>query len=131
MSLSVLVKSASSLPNVEKFSKSDPMCVIVLQGEKRKTKVIDNNLDPQWNETLTWTLQAALSGSESLEIEVYDYEKLRSNRLLGTLSLSLQEVVSRGSQNVNSALKSKKGEVMQVCLFSVDRSLFVCVCSCV
>ena len=32
MSLSVLVKSASNLPNVEKFSKSDPMCVIVLQG---------------------------------------------------------------------------------------------------
>lgn len=71
MSLSVLVKSASNLPNVEKFSKSDPMCVIVLQGksplslgphyltltpslplsgEKKKTKVIDNNLDPQWNE---------------------------------------------------------------------------------
>ena len=32
MSLSVLVKSASSLPNVERFSKSDPMCVIILQG---------------------------------------------------------------------------------------------------
>ena len=32
MSLSVLVKSASSLPNVEKFSKSDPMCVITLEG---------------------------------------------------------------------------------------------------
>ena len=87
-------------------------------------------------QTLTWTLQAALSGSESLEVEVYDYEKLRSNRyssllpwlrvveskprppsphrLLGTLTLSLQEVVSRGSQSVNSALKSKKGDVMQV-----------------
>lgn len=32
MSLSVLVKSASGLPNVEKFSKSDPMCVITLEG---------------------------------------------------------------------------------------------------
>ena len=83
MSLTVLVKSASNLPNVEKFSKSDPMCVIILQGEfhlpfaraaigvrfkcspatllldmlvsffageKKKTKVIDNNLDPEWNE---------------------------------------------------------------------------------
>ena len=119
MSLSVLVKSASGLPNVEKFSKSDPMCVITLEGrtilpescvygpyqhfvlilvvlhrlilltcmyfavwccvsllticslgrnplphlfslspflflllagEKKKTKVIDNNLDPEWNE---------------------------------------------------------------------------------
>jgi Ca2+-dependent lipid-binding protein len=79
------------------------------------------------SQTLTWTLQAALSGSESLEVEVYDYEKLRSNRLLGTLSLSLQEVVSRGSQNVNSALKSKKGEVMQVRL-SLCISVHVCVC---
>ena len=33
MSLSVLVKSASNLPNVEKFSKSDPMTVCTLQGE--------------------------------------------------------------------------------------------------
>ena len=32
MSLSVLVKSASNLPNVERFRKSDPMCVIILQG---------------------------------------------------------------------------------------------------
>ena len=35
-------------------------------------------------------------------------------RLLGTLSLSLHEVVSRGSQNVSSALKSKKGEIIEV-----------------
>lgn len=33
MSLSVLVKSASNLPNVERFGKSDPMCVISLQGQ--------------------------------------------------------------------------------------------------
>ena len=35
-------------------------------------------------------------------------------RLLGTMQLSLQEVVSRGSQTVSSILKSKKGEAMQV-----------------
>ena len=33
MSLSVMVKSASGLPNVERFSKSDPMTVITFQGE--------------------------------------------------------------------------------------------------
>ena len=33
MSLNVLVKSASNLPNVEKFSKSDPFTIITLQGE--------------------------------------------------------------------------------------------------
>ncbi len=32
MSLTVVVKSASKLPNVERFSKSDPMTVVTLQG---------------------------------------------------------------------------------------------------
>ena len=68
MSLQVVCKSASNLPNVERFGKSDPMCVIVFQGQplvrvylvlsscfdcagvKKKTKVIDNCLDPEWNE---------------------------------------------------------------------------------
>lgn len=65
MSLTVLVQSASSLPNLERFSKSDPMAVLIFQGEvkdgesrsyfnfagvKQKTKVIDNNLDPVWDE---------------------------------------------------------------------------------
>ena len=71
MSLSVLVESASGLPNVDTFSKSDPMCVIVLEGkrllcqrefsfancsapslagEKKRTDVKKDDLDPQWNE---------------------------------------------------------------------------------
>ena len=33
MSLTVLVQSASSLPNLERFSKSDPMAVLIFQGE--------------------------------------------------------------------------------------------------
>lgn len=36
MSFSVLVKSASNLPNIERFSKSDPFTVITLQGELKK-----------------------------------------------------------------------------------------------
>ena len=35
MSLSVIVKSASNLPNVEKFSKSDPFTVVTFRGEYR------------------------------------------------------------------------------------------------
>lgn len=32
MSLTVVVKSAASLPNLERFSKSDPMAVLIFQG---------------------------------------------------------------------------------------------------
>ena len=73
MSLEVTVKSAANLPNVERFGKSDPFAVLVYQGEaaelvqintghylifflalfsgvKNKTEVIDNNLNPEWNQ---------------------------------------------------------------------------------
>ena len=50
-------------------------------------------------------------------------------RLLGTVSVPLQEAVSRGSQSLSSALKSKKGDIMQVSTSMRNR---VCTCtSCV
>ena len=38
------------------------------------------------------------------------------DRLLGMLDLTLQDVVSKGRQSVSAPLKSKKGELMQVCV---------------
>lgn len=79
-----------------------------LIGVKKKTKVIDNNLDPVWNEvyilvlavssdhhpisnslcycvpmlsqTLQFDLPGGLTGSETLKIEVYDHETVGRNR---------------------------------------------------
>ena len=56
-----------------------------------------------------------------------------SSRLLGVLDLNLREVVSKGKQSVSSALKSKKGELMQVgtvsCTFSYLLSRYTCTVS--
>ena len=54
--------------------------VYCIAGKKNKTKVIDNNLDPEWNETFTWTLSTALAPSDQLQVEVYDYEKIGRKR---------------------------------------------------
>ena len=70
MSLTVKVKSASKLPNIERFGKSDPFVVLKFRGNdrvskfskpsllfdkdlKKETKVIDNELNPVWNEVST------------------------------------------------------------------------------
>ena len=56
-----------------------------------------------------------------------------SSRLLGVLDLNLREVVSKGKQSVSSALKSKKGELMQVgtvsCTFSYLLPRYTCTVS--
>ena len=66
MSLTVRVKSASNLPNIERIGKSDPFVVLKFRGAlsklssqdwpifdtdlKKETKVIANELNPVWNE---------------------------------------------------------------------------------
>lgn len=48
--------------------------------KKQKTQVIQNNLDPEWNENFTWVLSAALAPSDQLRVEVYDHEKIGRKR---------------------------------------------------
>lgn len=55
-------------------------CAYLPADKKQKTKVINNNLDPEWNETFTWALAAALAPSDQLQVEVYDYEKIGRKR---------------------------------------------------
>lgn len=50
--LTVTVKRANNLPNADVIGKSDPYVVLYIRPMfKVKTKVIDNNLNPEWNET--------------------------------------------------------------------------------
>ena len=47
---------------------------------KKKTKVIDNNLDPEWNESFTFELSGPLNPSDQLLVDVFDFEKIGKNR---------------------------------------------------
>lgn len=49
--LIVHVKSASNLKNLEMLGTSDPYCKVKVAGEKLKTKTIENDLNPRWDET--------------------------------------------------------------------------------
>ena len=55
--------------------------------KKNKTKVIDNNLDPEWNETFTYQLSATLIPSDRLNVEVFDFERIGRNRCARTIVL--------------------------------------------
>ena len=46
------VISASNLPNEDIIGKSDPYAVLTCGDWTSKTKVIDNNLNPEWNESM-------------------------------------------------------------------------------
>ena len=53
---------------------------LYLTGKKEKTEYIDNNLDPEWNETIEYSLDEALATTDNLEVEVFDHERVGSHR---------------------------------------------------
>ncbi|XP_053765709.1 myoferlin isoform X4 [Panthera pardus] len=66
--------------------------------EKKKTKKVDNELNPVWNEILEFDLRGIpLDSSSSLTIVVKDFETIGQNKLIGTATVSLKDLI--GDQN--------------------------------
>jgi len=94
--LKVTVQTASGLPDVDTFGKSDPFVIIKFQGNEQKTEVQKDTLDPVWNQDLQWDLGGKpLSPDDTLAVEVKDYEKIKIMRkLLGKVDVPLGELLS-------------------------------------
>ncbi|KAL9983681.1 hypothetical protein ACROYT_G005897 [Oculina patagonica] len=93
--LKVTVQRATDLPDVDSFGKSDPYAKVSFQGDEKKTEVQKDNLDPVWNQELQWDLSGKpLSPDDKLSIEVKDYEKVMTRKLLGKVEVPLGELIS-------------------------------------
>ncbi|XP_048361816.1 myoferlin isoform X1 [Sphaerodactylus townsendi] len=98
--LRIVVESAANIPK-NKFGKPDPIVSVIFKDEKKKTKSIDSELNPVWNEILEFDLKGIpLDISSSLQIVVKDFETLGQNKLIGTASLGLKELVGTQSRSL-------------------------------
>ena len=83
--LSVTVVKATSLKNKELIGKSDPYVRLYVRPMfKVKTKVIDDNLNPEWNETFELIVEDKETQSVIFEVILYLY--------MSTLSISCSNV---------------------------------------
>uniref|UniRef100_A0A8B9BVR5 Myoferlin n=1 Tax=Anser brachyrhynchus TaxID=132585 RepID=A0A8B9BVR5_9AVES len=97
--LRVIVESATNIPKT-KFGKPDPIVSVIFKDEKKKTKKIDSELNPVWNEILEFDLKGiALDNSSSLTIIVKDFETIGQNKLIGSASIALKELVGNQSRS--------------------------------
>ncbi|XP_075791273.1 myoferlin isoform X1 [Pelodiscus sinensis] len=98
--LRVIVESATNIPKT-KFGKPDPIVSVIFKDEKKKTKKIDSELNPIWNEILEFDLKGiALDVSSSLTIIVKDFETIGQNKLIGNASVALKELVGNQSRSL-------------------------------
>jgi len=115
MALKVSVIKAENLKNVEasgmfgKAGASDPYAVITFEGEKKKTKVIDDNLNPEWNETFEFPLKEHLKSTQNINVQVFDHEKVGSDRLLGSTSISGSNIIKKVKIDAAFDLRTEEG----------------------
>ncbi|XP_027907961.1 synaptotagmin-5 [Vigna unguiculata] len=88
--LSVTVVKATALKNMEMIGKSDPYVVVYIRPLfKYKTKVVDNNLNPTWNER--FELIAEDKETQSLILEVFDKD-IGQDKRLGVVQVPLNDL---------------------------------------
>ena len=112
MSICVFVKSATDLPKSDTFSKSDPYCELTFHNERRKTKVIDNDQNPEWNEALNWALNGPPELTEVIEVDILDHEDFgKSDSAMAKGTVPLENVIKEGNVfDLDVALTSPEGE---------------------
>ncbi|CAL5331489.1 unnamed protein product [Camellia sinensis] len=100
--LTVTVVKANDLKNMEMIGKSDPYVVVYIRPLfKVKTKVIDNDLNPIWNQT--FELIAEDKETQSLILEVFD-EDVGQDKRLGIAKLKLIELEAETPKEVEVRL---------------------------
>ncbi|XP_059651512.1 calcium-dependent lipid-binding protein [Cornus florida] len=100
--LTVTVVKANDLKNMEMIGKSDPYVVVYIRPLfKVKTKVVDNNLNPVWDQT--FELIAEDKETQSLIIEVFD-EDIGGDKRLGMVKLPLIELEAEKLKEVELRL---------------------------
>ena len=99
-----LFLSARNLKDKDTFSKSDPFCIVYLEGQGQRyvevgrTVKRKNNLNPNWKETVT--LDFFFEQRQNLKFVVYDYDE-HSPDELGSVFTTLGDIVGKGTSILN------------------------------
>jgi Ca2+-dependent lipid-binding protein len=82
--------------------------------EKVKTSVKWNHKEAVWDETFSLQISTEQLADENLMVEVYDKERIRRKRLLGTVAIKLHSLLSVNGGSwyaLEGGEKSSCGEV--------------------
>ncbi|XP_034979498.2 fer-1-like protein 4 [Zootoca vivipara] len=102
MALSVSVKRVTHLPGT-----GERQVQLSFRGFTQKTKKIHCGQEVVFGELFRWPHYGKLIMEEMLIVKVYNCSKVFSNRLLGSLVISLQHLVTSGRLNIREPLVDK------------------------
>ncbi|XP_078397631.1 otoferlin isoform X1 [Cetorhinus maximus] len=112
MALVVHLKTVTDLRG-----KGDRVAKVAFRGLSFYTRVLENCEDEaQFDETFRWPVASNIDGNEMLEIQVYNYSKVFTNRLIGTFGMVLQKVVEEGQLEISDTLIDDNNSSIRTCV---------------
>lgn len=113
--LSVTVISAEDLPPADLMGKADPYVVVIMKktGTKNKTRVVNENLNPVWNQTFDFVIEDGLH--DMLILEVWDHDTFGKD-YMGRCILTLTRVIMEGEFKDSFPLDGAKSGKLNLCL---------------
>eukprot|EP00743_Colponemidia_sp_Colp-15_P006197 GILK01006664.1.p1 GENE.GILK01006664.1~~GILK01006664.1.p1 ORF type:complete len:1102 (+),score=210.12 GILK01006664.1:226-3531(+) len=88
--LLVHLMRAENLPAADFNGLSDPYCTLELGGVKERSSIVFKDLNPTWNQKYEFVV--ADVQTQSLNIKVWDKDRLMHDDLLGSISIPLSSV---------------------------------------
>ncbi|GAU23131.1 hypothetical protein TSUD_305790 [Trifolium subterraneum] len=105
--LSVTVISAEDLPVVDLMGKADPFVVLSLKKseKKQKTRVVNESLNPVWNQTFDFVVEDGLH--DMLIVELWDHDTFGKEKM-GKVIMTLTKVILEGEYEETFVLDDAK-----------------------
>ncbi|MCL7036480.1 hypothetical protein MKW94_028707 [Papaver nudicaule] len=105
--LSVTVISAEEVPATDIMGKADPYVILSLKksGAKNKTRVVNDSLNPVWNQTFDFVVEDGLH--DMLILELYDHDTFGKD-YIGRCIITLTRVIMEGEYNDTLLLDGAK-----------------------
>lgn len=103
---------SGKVDQADALSESDPYAVAKLGTQTMTTKTIQNNNEPEWNETLMLNVPSL---REPLSIHVFDSDCTKKDDLLGEATVDLSVLEAGKPLVVRADLQNRKGDACCCC----------------
>eukprot|EP00960_Hanusia_phi_P047054 758185-Hanusia_phi.AAC.13 len=109
------VLKAKSLKRMDIAGLSDPYVVLSITGgggwrkKTKKTKIIRNNLNPEWNQEFTFPVT---DFEQKIELVVYDHDDLGSDDIMGYVIVPVSDFVDEDKEGWYTLLTKEREEII-------------------
>uniref|UniRef100_G3TA01 Otoferlin n=1 Tax=Loxodonta africana TaxID=9785 RepID=G3TA01_LOXAF len=112
MALLVHLKTVTELRG-----KGNRIAKVTFRGQSFYSRILENCEDvADFDETFRWPVASSIDSNELLEIQIFNYNKVFSNKLIGTFCMVLQKVVEENHVEVTDTLIDDNNAIIKTSL---------------